>query len=390
MPVHIDNKKVKNPVSLRKNKKKHTAEDAMYKPLIITGIIILATVFSGCIDSLFTTPNIYQDHPTQIGYTIEYGYQVTCNGDGKYTILYDCDIPDVTQGSASPIQILHTQDYQQTTRANNTMIQWNITNQGAATYTLGLKTMIISQALLTADLMGTNAVTLQEIAQYYPDYITQYCNKQATDTTTYIDPSHPGIQAIATQIQSLAGTNNSFILAKELFRWLKQTTSYQNHTGDEGVQSAAETFTRKNGDCDDLSLLYISLCRSLQIPARLIRGYLIEETAGIPTAVAHAWVHVFTGGNLGFNGWIPVECAGNGDPDVEIHQNFGVKAANHLRLFTGDGTNQSLELSLSGISWTKYANSIDITATSFADITNYTILTEQQLTVTDEGHRSYQ
>ncbi len=107
-----------------------------------------------------------------------------------------------------------------------------------------------------------------------------------------------------------AETNNSFLLAKTLFVWLKENIQYQTHPNDEGVRPAAVTLHNKVGDCDDLSFLYVSLCRVLGIPARFIRGYLLTGyDNGTAIATAHAWVEVFVGGSVGHNGWIPVECA---------------------------------------------------------------------------------
>ena len=140
-------------------------------------------------------------------------------------------------------------------------------------------------------------------------------------------------------------------MAKNLFIWLKENTTYQKHNGKETVQPAGTTCNIKTGDCDDLSFLYIALCRAVDIPARFIRGFIVEaDDNGYVTTVPHAWAEVFVGGGIGNNGWIPVECACSSDEmEVQINQNFGLESVGHLRLFIDDGTNESLITSLSDI-----------------------------------------
>ena len=130
---------------------------------------------------------------------------------------------------------------------------------------------------------------------------------------------------------------------------------------------------------------YISLCKSLGIPARFIRGFLIEENTAIP----HAWTEVFVGGDIGNNGWIPVECAGtSSNAETEIHQNFGVESANHLRLFMDDGSNESIISSLSSLTYITYGN-VEIQTTSYSDVADYEVTQSNELIIDENNQRSY-
>ena len=161
------------------------------------------------------------------------------------------------------------------------------------------------------------------------------------------------------------------------------------HNDDTSAQPAGTTYQLKTGDCDDLSFLYISLCRSLGIPARFIRGYLVEETDGTVSAVAHAWTEVFVGGNIGNQGWIPVECAcPSKDMAVQVNQNFGVESVGHLRLFKDDGSNESMDASISG-SMARYDAGMEVEMTAFVGIYNYSVLESKELTVDKNGKRAY-
>jgi hypothetical protein len=360
------------------------------------GIVIVLLLFfgiglAGCFDLFVDGTTRYQAHPVHVSYEIRYGYIVDCSGSGEYDLHYDCDKPELLTGAVTPPTVLYNQDYETVILANNSMIQWNISGADTMEYTLGLSAQVTAETFFVVDLTGSAAFTLQQIRVLRPDLVAQYTHAQSNETTTFIDPDHPGITSIANTVQSQTNSNNSFILAQSLFTWLKQNTEYQVHQDEGGVQPASVTCTIRTGDCDDLSYLYISLCRSLAIPARFIRGYLIEEENGIAQATSHAWAEVFVGGNVGRQGWIPVECASpSGNIEAQIHQNFGVEDVQHLRLFEDDGSNESLILSLSGISWVEYSPTIEITAQMFAEIDNYTIIDSKQLVITEDNQRSYE
>jgi len=71
----------------------------------------------------------------------------------------------------------------------------------------------------------------------------------------------------------------------------------------EGESSALAALSAKQADALGLTRLHVALCRSLQIPARVIRGAiysLVGDSAGF---VEHAWSEVF----LGAQGWVPMD-----------------------------------------------------------------------------------
>jgi hypothetical protein len=331
----------------------------------------------------------YESHPTKIRYNIRYGYWINCSGTGKYVIDYDCDKPEILIGEA-PSELLYSNDYKNKTLANNTLVNWNISGKNNNNYKLGIAANVTAESFLITDLSGDGALSLQEIKTNYPIIFNQYCHKQSANGTVYIDPNNVDIESTAQDILDQTDNNNSLILAKELFIWLKQNTDYKIHTINNEVQPASKTMQLGTGDCDDLSFLYISLCRSLGIPARFIRGYIVEETDGTVSAVAHAWVEVFVGGNIDNNGWIPVECAGSSnDTVVQVNQNFGVESVGHLRLFRDDGSNESMDASISG-PMARYDTGIKVEMTAFVEIYNYIVLESKELTIGKNGNRAYE
>jgi transglutaminase-like putative cysteine protease len=246
------------------------------------------------------------------------------------------------------------------------------------------------ESLLVSDLTGAGALSVADIAMFHPSLVERYTGVQSNQTMVLIDPMDPGIRQVALQVLEETGVNMSFLLAKELFVWLKENTEYMVHNGQGNVQPAWLTLQKGSGDCDDLSFLYISLCRALGIPARFIRGFLLAETDSGLDATPHAWTEVFVGGGLGNQGWIPVECACC-TPSVEadINQNFGVENAFHLRLYVDEGTNDSLITSFSGISYT-YGLDRVIEVETFVTVSEYNLLRSQKLVVSGDQQRTYQ
>jgi transglutaminase-like putative cysteine protease len=365
------------------NKKKYFMQEVLV-------VLFFCIVLSGCTETLFNFSTTYQSHPTQISYSIRYGYELNSTGTGNYQIKYDCNIPSVLAGSVS-YQVLYEQDYELIRIGNNELFSWNISDSDETVYELGVQASVVAETFLITDLTGDHALTIPEIAKRYPDTSSNYLNGQSNGSTYLINPYDSSISSLASNIISLAQTNNSFLVAKELFIWLTTNTQYKIHDQDKGVQPPIVTLEKRTGDCDDLSFLYISLCRSVGIPARFVRGYLLsEDAAGVVTAVPHAWAQVFVGGFLGNNGWIAVECASaTSDETISVHQNFGVESAHHLRLFVDDGSNESLLKSLSGISYSYDLNRhIDIT--SFIEIKEYNVIESEKLVIDSENKRTYQ
>lgn len=362
----------------------------MNKKILIIGLILIlfTLVTSGCLDFLTDDDGTitYESHPNTVSYTISYGYTVTCSGRGQYTLKYDCDLPEVLKGLVStPIAL--NDDYELKTLATfNNVYSWDITSSENKEYTLGLTTTVEAESYIFSDLNGADALTIQDLKNQYSTLVNQYTKSQSNDTTIFIDPDDPNIQTIANNILNNSGTDNAFLVAKELFKWLKQETTYQIHTlKSDNVQPSSFTLQCRTGDCDDLSFLYISLCKSVGIPARFIKGFLIEANSAVP----HAWVEVFVGPRVGKDGWIAVECAGvSGNIGIEVHQNFALESAYHLRTFKDDGSDESMNISLTGFYSLLEPNRI-IKAESHLEVHNYYVVNSNQLEIDENGYRRY-
>ena len=161
-----------------------------------------------------------------------------------------------------------------------------------------------------------------------------------------IDPSNSEIKAIADQVKRETGSDDAWVVSKALFAWLKNNTEYYNQAGSvEYTQSAAEVLHSRKGDCDELSYLYISLCRAAGIPARFVGGFLVEKAP--KSYVAHVRTEFYDGE------WVPVDVAASENKNgaaraksdfiaQQMDAVFGVLSPGHVQTFVDDGTSASI------------------------------------------------
>lgn len=79
--------------------------------------------------------------------------------------------------------------------------------------------------------------------------------------------------------------------AEAIRRWIHENIKYEYGTSDAST-SAVDTAEQRVGVCRDFTHLGISLCRSLNIPARMVVGYLYQ----LEPMDLHAWFEAFVDG----------------------------------------------------------------------------------------------
>lgn len=371
-----------------KPKRKDYSEDKkrnnLRKPSFFFFILVITLLlFSGCLESnLFTSKITYEETPTQISYQITYGYYVNLTGSGEATVEYQDFIPQTLNGTIYALEIMPNTVVSETV-LDNKIISWNQTMKDTVHQTFFVTATILQNPIIIKDLTGFSALTIEEIQNQYPTLVSTYCHAYGNETQRIIDPTHPQLMYQAQTLQNEIESTNAFTLAKHIFSWFKNHTTYERHVTFQ-PQPAITTFETGSGDCDDLTYLYLSICKAAGIPSRYVKGYLISEESAIP----HVWAEVFVGPDISENGWMPVECAGTGNAQSEIHNNFGVEDIQHLRLCIDDGTNETFQQLTNPLS-VRYEESLTVDITRFESIKNYTILKSKKLTI-ENDIRSYQ
>ncbi|MDD5502343.1 MAG: transglutaminase-like domain-containing protein [Candidatus Thermoplasmatota archaeon] len=289
--------------------------------LMFAALFSLAPL-SGCLEDIQRTIDPYYDIDSmyaidnQTQFSIHYGYDIS-NQEGNATIRLMFPT-GATKSAGATVKSL----------AGNPTAEWFIEGE------VSRSVYVNYSGTQTLKIFEDANVSIQAAKSAKPGYLgDQYFN----ESTWLIMPSHPQIKALSAQILAGSTDATAYESARLIFKWLKENTIYKI-SASQLPTSPLDTLQIGGGDCDDLSFLYISLCKAAGIPARFVSGYIVRETG----LEAHAWVEFYAGG------WIPVEAAGIGGQDSgldwELNGNFGVFHPDHVALFTDDGSNASLSI----------------------------------------------
>ncbi len=130
----------------------------------------------------------------------------------------------------------------------------------------------------------------------------------------------------------IGGETNPVLQARQLYDHVTATMAYDAaHQSWKG--STEHALVCSVGNCNDIHALFISLARSLGIPARLVLGQAFEPPPPGETACDlcgyHCWAEFFAPGL----GWVPVDasCACK----YGKHALFGALESNHIAWSTG-------------------------------------------------------
>lgn len=113
-----------------------------------------------------------------------------------------------------------------------------------------------------------------------------------TDVLHYLLPSRycPSDQMIDLALSLVRGETIRHRHVEEVRSWIHREIRYEPGASDAST-SALDTATSRRGVCRDLAHLGIALCRALDIPARMVVGFLHE----LEPMDLHAWFEVFMG-----------------------------------------------------------------------------------------------
>ncbi len=151
--------------------------------------------------------------------------------------------------------------------------------------------------------------------------------KEYLDFTKFIDIDED-IEKKAHEL--VEGEDDLYFAVFKIADWTRNNIKYDLSTMTEkAVQKSTWVFQNKVGVCDEITNLFISMLRSVGIPARFVSGTVYSNT--IDNWGGHGWAEVYFPGY----GWIPF--------DVTFGQ-YGWVDASHLKLSdTADSGESSLE-----------------------------------------------
>jgi transglutaminase-like putative cysteine protease len=138
----------------------------------------------------------------------------------------------------------------------------------------------------------------------------------------HIDSENPEIVKLANTIA--LGKDDMFEVVSELAIWTKNNINYSLGTlTADASQKASWVLQNKKGVCDELTSLFIAMCRALGIPTRFVTGISYTSSPLFTKRWgAHGWAEVYFP-NVG---WVPF------DPTFG---EFGWVDPGHIRMVTG-------------------------------------------------------
>lgn len=127
-------------------------------------------------------------------------------------------------------------------------------------------------------------------------------NRKYTVVTPTIDYDDEDIMELASELAY--GEEDLYVLVHKLAEWVNLNIEYSlNSKTSDASQKASWVMANRIGVCDELTNLFIGLCRSLGIPARFVTGVSYSNLDLVEPWSPHGWAEVYFPGY----GWIPFD-----------------------------------------------------------------------------------
>ena len=103
--------------------------------------------------------------------------------------------------------------------------------------------------------------------------------------------------------EALGESDNPYWMARDIFNYLIDNMYYEMVGG---WNTAPTVIERGNGSCSEYTFAFISMCRSVGIPARYVGSLVIRGDEASLDDVYHRWVEIY----LPNYGWVPIDPEG--------------------------------------------------------------------------------
>jgi hypothetical protein len=180
---------------------------------------------------------------------------------------------------------------------NSRHVEWEADLNDGETYeikiTYSIATKTVKQKMSSSDSGTVNDIPNEYIDDYIPESRDEdgetavngqeMWNSDRGEWT--IDPTLPQIQEKAAEIQR--GKVKVYDIVKATYDWVTSTWSYS--TEGSGLKTCSQMLNSESGDCDDQSVVMISVLRAMGIPAWLELGVLYNKQAN--SWNGHGWAN---------------------------------------------------------------------------------------------------
>jgi hypothetical protein len=261
-------------------------------------------------------PSSYREYPESAEFTVERNIQILNVLDHEVDVPLPQDystIQDVISVGTSPT-------YTPQSKYGGEWMIWQGSGNADITITYRVKTETVVWNIESDDVMTVEEAMSSD--ETYQRLVEKYNHRE-----WLIDPTAPEVVSLANQLDT-GGTIYDQI--KSIFDYLDKNFDYR--TVDRGsVKAPTTTMADGNGDCDDMSFLFIAISRAMGIPSWVELGSLYDEQN--KQWIGHAWITLY----------IPLKEGGSGTVNLDIvNREFLIRTANRFSDWSSDGSYSDL------------------------------------------------
>ncbi|MBF0218478.1 MAG: transglutaminase family protein [Gammaproteobacteria bacterium] len=126
-----------------------------------------------------------------------------------------------------------------------------------------------------------------------------YAATEGPDLAPYQMPTYPedskALHSWINQFWSQGWRVETYVLLDNINKAIAAQIQYQARE-EPGVQSPAQTLSKKRGSCRDMATLFIESCRHIGLAARFVSGYQLTPTSETALGATHAWSEIYLPG----------------------------------------------------------------------------------------------
>lgn len=154
-------------------------------------------------------------------------------------------------------------------------------------------------------------------------------------------------EMIMTASEIAQGEDDLYVVVHKIASWVSENVEYDLKYG-ETTEKSSWVLKNKKGTCDEISSLFISLCRAVKIPARYVSGVAYSNLPELEGFGNHAWAEVY----FPNYGWVPFDVT---------YKEFGMINPTHLKMKSSfDSRNSSTSYEWRGRNFQIQAETLDI------------------------------
>ncbi len=295
--------------------------------VLIVLLLLLALLFYTPFGDMLLSGLFSDTYPAYSDFTVTRTIQITVTGG---MINYELDLPKSedfpSSGSVQDVHSIVTSPMaNEINKYGSEWLTWS--GSTATTVSFSITYAMTVHTMLWEIESGESA--------YVNDIPATLVQQQTGDEWEYAPGQYkiwPSNNEIRTLAQSLTSTDARVLEKVEsIYNYVDRHVSYTTISGSE-PKSCIRTLSDGTGDCDDQSILLISLCRAIGIPSWLAFGGLYDSVSG--DWGSHAWAEVYIPLASGEGGSVTIDAA---------NHELLVRNCNRFEEWKSDGNGEHLE-----------------------------------------------